>query len=211
VKAPVSGDVPVIPDSTALVTQLVRILEVGQGLRNPQMSELTIQRLVCCIFAIFLEGSLRDPSFWDATKHQAKFDRLLFSLLIEESHQPIRKGISDIIFLICSPSKQFKKPKFPAPQAQEAREVALSENPTRIDILATIWDAFVRTFSRVLEFPTQSQEFFEAAYIVFTSVAEKSPHDLIFSEYLRQWSGIMLSHRTNEVCCMIVVFQDILR
>ncbi|KAL4777550.1 hypothetical protein BDW60DRAFT_202441 [Aspergillus nidulans var. acristatus] len=198
VKAPVSGDVPLLPDTTALVTQLVRILEVGQGLRTAQMSELTIQRLVCCIFAIFLEGSLRDPSFWDATKQQVKFDRLLFSLLIEEFRQPIRKGISDIIFLICSPSKQFKKPKFPAPQAQEAREVALSENPTRIDILATIWDAFVHTFSRVLEFPTQSQEFFEAAYIVFTSVAEKSPHDLIFSEYLRQWSSVMLSHRTNE-------------
>ncbi|KAL4978597.1 hypothetical protein BDW66DRAFT_16203 [Aspergillus desertorum] len=198
VKAPVSGDVPIIPDTAALVTQLIRILDVGQGLRTVQISEFTIQRLVCCIFAIFLDGSLRDAGFWNATKQQVKFDQLLFSLLIQEFRQPIRKGISDIIFLICSPSKQFKKPKLPASQAQEAREVALSENPTRIDIVATIWDAFVRTFSRVLEFPTQSQEFFEAAFIVFTSVAEKSPRDSIFSEYLKHWSSIMLSHRTNE-------------
>ncbi|KAL4986994.1 hypothetical protein BDW68DRAFT_162080 [Aspergillus falconensis] len=198
VKAPVSGDVPIIPGATALVTQLIRTLEVGQGLRTAQVSEFTIQRLVCCIFAIFLEGSLRDACFWNTTKQQVKFDQLLFSLLIQEFRQPIRKGISDIIFLICSSSKQFKKPKLPASQAQEAREMALSENPTRIDILATIWDAFVRTFSRVLEFPTQSQEFFEAAYVVFTSVAEKSPRDSIFSEYLKQWSSIMLSHRTNE-------------
>ncbi|KAL6232934.1 hypothetical protein BDW75DRAFT_216372 [Aspergillus navahoensis] len=198
VKVPMSGDVPIIPNATALVAQLIRILEVGQGLRTAQISEFTIQRLVCCIFAIFLEGSLRDAGFWNATKQQIKFNQLFLSLLIQESRQPIRKGISDIIFLICSPSKQFKKPKLPASQAQEAREVALSENPTRIDILATIWDAFICTFSRVLEFPTQSQEFFEAAYIVFTSVAEKSPRDSIFSEYLKQWSSIMLSHRTNE-------------
>ncbi|KAL5003429.1 hypothetical protein BDV10DRAFT_154983 [Aspergillus recurvatus] len=198
VKAPVSGDMPIIPNATALVTRLIRILEVGQSSRTAQISEFTIQRLVCCIFAVFLEGSLRDAGFWNAAKQQVKFDQLLFSLLIQEFRQPIRKGISDIIFLICSPSKQFKKPKLPASQAQEAREVALSENPTRIDILATIWDAFVRTFSRVLEFPSQSQEFFEAAYVVFTSVAEKSPHDSIFSEYLKQWSSIMLSHRANE-------------
>ncbi|KAL4910198.1 hypothetical protein BDW74DRAFT_144626 [Aspergillus multicolor] len=194
----VSDDVPLVPDSSDLVTRLIRILEVGQGLRNIQLPEIIIHRLICCIFAVFIQGSLRDPWFWGATKQQVKFEQLLFSLLIEEPRQPIRKGISETICLICSSSKQFKKPKLPSPQAQETREMALSETPTRIDILATIWDAFVRAFSRVLEHPTQSQEFFDTAYVVFSSVAEKSPHDLIFSEYLRQWSSIMLTHRTTE-------------
>ncbi|RDW90490.1 putative ubiquitin C-terminal hydrolase [Aspergillus mulundensis] len=194
----VSDDVSLVPDSATLVNRLIRILEVGQGFRSAQVPEFVTHRMVCCIFAVFIQGSLRDPGFWSATKQQVKFEQLLSSLLIEEPRQPIRKGISDTICLICSSSKQFKKPKLPSPQAQEAREVALTENPTRIDILATIWDAFVRAFSRVLEHPAQSQEFFDTAYVVFSSVAEKSPHDLVFSEYLKQWSNIMLNHRTTE-------------
>ncbi|KAL4918129.1 hypothetical protein BDW62DRAFT_68207 [Aspergillus aurantiobrunneus] len=198
VNAPVSNDLHLIPDSAALVTQSLRIMEVGRGLSVTQVPEFNIHKLICYTFAVLLEGSIRDARFWTATKQQVKLDQLIFSLLIQESRQPIRKGIADNISLVCSPSKQLKKPKLPASQAQETREAALSENPIRIDILATIWDAFVLTFPRVLEFPAQSQEYFEIAYTAFASVAEKSPHDLIFSEYLKQWSGIMLSHKTSE-------------
>lgn len=198
VKAPVSDEVPLIPDSAALITQALHIIEVGQNLSRTQLPEFNTHKLICCTFAILVEGSIRDTGFWAATKQQVKFDQLISSLLIEESRQSVRRGIADNISLICSPSKQLKKPRFPASEAQETRETALSENPTRIDILATVWDAFVLTFPHVLEFPGQSQEFFEIAYAVFSSVAEKSPRNLIFSDYLKQWSGIMLKHKTNE-------------
>ncbi|KAL4923242.1 putative ubiquitin C-terminal hydrolase [Aspergillus undulatus] len=198
VKAPESNDVPLIPGSTALVAQLLRIMEVGESLPPIQVPESTIHKLICYSFAVLIEGSVRDTGFWAATKQQIKFDQLLFSLLIRESRQLIRKGVAENIYIICSSSKQFKKPKLPASAAQEAREAALLENPARIDILATIWNAFVLTFPRVLEFPAQSQEFFDIAHIVFSSVAEKSPHDMIFSEYLKQWSSVMLNHRTSE-------------
>ncbi|KAL4938191.1 hypothetical protein BDV06DRAFT_201525 [Aspergillus oleicola] len=198
VKAPVSNDVSLVPAPDVLVAQLLRILEVGQKLPTTQVPEFNIHKIVCYSVAVLIEGSIRDAGFWAATKQQVKFDQLLFSLLIEESRQLIRRGVADNICLICSSSKQFKKPKFPASAAQEAREAALSENPARIDILATMWDAFVLTSPRVLEYPAQSQEFFDLAHVVFTSVAEKSPRNLIFSEYLKQWSGIMLNHRTNE-------------
>ncbi|KAL4968635.1 putative ubiquitin C-terminal hydrolase [Aspergillus stella-maris] len=198
VKAPVSNDAPLIPKSATLVAQLLRIMEVGRKLPTTQTPEFNIHKLVCYSVAVFIEASVRDADFWAATKQQVKFDQLLFSLLIEESRQLIRRGVADNICLICSPSKQFKKPKLPASAMQEAREAALLDNPARIDILATIWDAFVLTFPRVLEHPAQSQEFFDLANVVFASVAEKSPRDMIFSEYLKQWSGIMLNHRTNE-------------
>ncbi|KAL4879060.1 hypothetical protein BJY04DRAFT_220654 [Aspergillus karnatakaensis] len=198
VKPPASNDVPLIPNPTALVAQAVRIMEVGRKLSAPQITDLNALRLICYTFAVLVEGSIRDPGLWNATKEQVKFEQLIFSLLIEESRQPIRRGIADNISLVCSQSKQLKKPKLPASGAQETREAALAENPTRISILATVWDAFVLTFPRVIEFPSQSQEFFEIAYVVFSSVAEKSPRDLIFSEYLKQWSTIMLDHRTNE-------------
>ncbi|KAL4783116.1 hypothetical protein BJX76DRAFT_270130 [Aspergillus varians] len=198
VKAPVSDDMPLISDPAALVTQSLRIMELGQSLPATQVPEFNIHKMICYTFAVLIEGSIRDPGFWAAAKQEVKFDQLIFSLLIQESRQPIRKGIADNVSLICSPSKQLKKSKLPATQTQETREAALSENPVRIDILATIWDAFVLSFPCVLEFSAQSQEFFEIAYAVFSSVAEKSPRDLMFSEYLKQWSGVMLKHRTSE-------------
>ncbi|KKK18163.1 hypothetical protein ARAM_004521 [Aspergillus rambellii] len=199
VKPPVAEESPLIPDSTKLVSQLSYLVEVGRNLPASQFPEVNLHKLICYSFAVFIEGSVRDPGFWAAIKEQVPFAQFIFSLLLEESRQPIRKGISDNIAIVCSPSKIFKKPsKFVSSESQETREAAISENPARVDILATIWDAFVLTFPRALEFATQSQEFFEIAHSVFSSVAEKSPRDLIFSEYLKQWSGIMLSHRTTE-------------
>ncbi|KAI9374010.1 hypothetical protein BJX61DRAFT_541164 [Aspergillus egyptiacus] len=198
VKLPVPDRLPSIPDATVLVVQLLRILEIGQNLSSSPFPEINMQKLVCYTFAVLIEGSVRDPDFWSAIKQQVKFDKLVFSLLIQESCQPIRRGIADNITLVCSPSKQLRKPKLPAQEAQETREAAIFENPATVDILATIWDGFVLAFPRAVDFPAHSQEFFETAYAVFCSVAERSPRDLVFNDYLKQWSGIMLRHRTNE-------------
>jgi ubiquitin carboxyl-terminal hydrolase 34 len=200
VKPPVAGDVLQIPDSTALVGQLLRLMDAGQNAFATHAVELDRFKLIWYTFAILIEGSVRDSSFWTTIKQQVQFEQLIFSLLIEEQRHNVRKGVADHINLVCSPSKQLKKAKLPASEMQEARSTAISENPSRIDILGTIWDAFVLTFPRVLDFANQSQEFFEIAHSVFSSVAEKSPRDLVFSDYLKQWSEIMLSHKTKEVC-----------
>ncbi|KAL2872647.1 putative ubiquitin C-terminal hydrolase [Aspergillus lucknowensis] len=200
VKSPVAGELPLIPNPAVLVAQLLRLMDAGQNLSLAPHLELGRQKLVCHAFSILVEGSFRDPSFWATVKEQIKFDQLIFSLLLGEWCQPIRKGIAETIALVCSSSKHLKKMKPPASdsEAQLAGAAAASENPVRIDMLATIWDALVLTFPRVLDFSAQSQEFFEIAHSVFSSVAERSPHDLIFSEYLKQWSDIMLRHRTTE-------------
>jgi hypothetical protein len=58
----------------------------------------------------------------------------------------------------------------------------------------------VRNMRHTVEYAEQSREFFAVALAVFRSVAERSPHDVIFAEYLFQWSETMLSHETEEVC-----------
>ncbi|KAL2842484.1 hypothetical protein BJX68DRAFT_244747 [Aspergillus pseudodeflectus] len=198
VKPAVAGDVLQIPDSGALVEQLLRLMAAGQNAFPSHAVELDRFKLIWYTFGILIEGSVRDSSFWTTIKQQVQFEQLILSLLIEEQRHNVRKGVADHIGLVCSPSKQLKKAKLPASEMQEARSTAISENPSRIDILGTIWDAFVLTFPRVLDFSNQSQEFFEIAHSVFSSVAEKSPRDLVFSDYLKQWSDIMLSHKTKE-------------
>ncbi|KAK6813470.1 hypothetical protein RU639_011204 [Aspergillus parasiticus] len=196
VRPPLAGDTVSIPDSTALVRQLLHLMDVGRYSATGHLSELGIHKLICNSFAIMIEGSVRDPEFWTVIKQQAKFDQLLFSLLLEEERQPIRKGISENIAVACSPSKLLKKTG--KPEVPEQREITTSENPVRIDILATIWEAFLQNFPRTLGCVQQSQEFFEIAHLVFQSVAEKSPRDLMLSEYLKQWSAILLNHQTEE-------------
>ncbi|KAF7594517.1 hypothetical protein BBP40_008964 [Aspergillus hancockii] len=196
VRPPLAGDVSPVPDSTALVRQLLHFMEVGRNLSTAHLPELGIHKLICNAFAILTEGSVRDSEFWAVIKQQAKFDQLLFSLLLDEDRQPIRKGISENIAVACSPAKLLKKPGKSEISGQA--EAKACESPARIDILATIWEAFVQNFPQTLDCVHQSQEFFEIAHLVFHSVAEKSPRDLMLSEYLKQWSAIMLNHQTEE-------------
>ncbi|KAE8383353.1 hypothetical protein BDV26DRAFT_137686 [Aspergillus bertholletiae] len=196
VRPPLASDNSLIPDSTALVQLLLHLIGVGRHSSTDHLSELGIHKLICNSFAIMIEGSVRDAEFWAVIKQQVKFDQLLFSLLLDEGRQPIRKGISENIAVACSPSKLLKKAG--KSEVSEQREATISESPVRIDILATIWEAFVQNFPRTLSCVQQSQEFFEIAHLVFHSVAEKSPRDLMLSEYLKQWSAIMLNHQTEE-------------
>ncbi|KAL2808823.1 hypothetical protein BJX63DRAFT_18059 [Aspergillus granulosus] len=198
VKPRMASDVLHIPDPATLVGQLLRLIDAAQNLSPTHMLEPSRYKLIWYTFAIIIEGSVRDSGFWATIKQQVQFEQLIFSLLIEERGHNVRKGVADNIRLVCDSSKQLKKPKVPASETQEARTTAISENPSRIDILGTIWNAFVLTFPRVLDFANQSQEFFEIAHSVFSSIAERSPRDMVFSDYLKQWSDIMLSHKTKE-------------
>lgn len=145
-----------------------------------------------------MEGSLRDQSFWNAVKLHAQFDQLLLSLLLEEDRQPIRNEISERIKMTCSPIKLLKQPA--KISDEESQPGSPTENPARIDMLATLWNAFIQIIPKAPTFARQSAEFFKVTLWVFRYIAEKSPQDLIFDDYLKQWSGILLSHRTDEVC-----------
>ncbi|KAA8652357.1 putative ubiquitin C-terminal hydrolase [Aspergillus tanneri] len=199
VRPPPSDNSMSIPNSESLVKQVLHFIDAGQHLLASQMLEDDVKKLICHSFAILTEGSVRDQKFWSMVKQHVQFPQLMFSLLLEESLPAIRKGISENIATVCSPSRFLKKGgKCVDTEGPEMREDSIPEHPARIDILATIWDAFVQNFTHTLGYVRQSQEFFEIAHLVFRSVAERSPHDLIFNEYLKQWSGIMFRHRSEE-------------
>ncbi|RAK81654.1 putative ubiquitin C-terminal hydrolase [Aspergillus fijiensis CBS 313.89] len=190
---------PLISDPSALSRKLLECIDVARRLPCSRIPETSVFKLICHSFAIITEGSVRDLNFWGAVKQCTEFDTLLISLLLDETRQPIRKGIAENIAVVCSPSSLLKKQAKPARAENEESNLASDfGNPIRVDILATVWDAFTKAFPRTLDHAPHSHEFFEVAFLVFRSVAEKSPQDLVFSQYLKEWSQIMLRHKTEE-------------
>lgn len=195
VSPPPADDSHVVSDPLPLVQQLLNLINVGRRTPATHLSEAGIQKLICHSFAVLIEGSVRDRKFWEAAKQQAQFDRLLFSLLLDEHRRPIRKEISENIALVCTPTKLLQKA-----ESNGDGQPASPTNPTQDNIVGTIWEAFVQTIPETPAYAHQSKEFFEVALLVFRSVSDKPSHDLRFGEYLEQWSTVMLSHETKEVC-----------
>jgi len=185
----------VISDPTPLIKQLLQFIDVGRHVPSTSISEAGVQKLICNSFAVLIEGSMRDHDFWNAVKQQIRFDRLLFSLLLDESRQPVRKEISENIALVCTPMKLLQKTEEP-----EDQQSTSPENSAKVDIIGTIWEAFTQILPETLNHAHKSQEFFQVALLVFHSVAEKPSRELKYDEYLKQWSTVMLSHQTEEVC-----------
>ncbi|KAL4889224.1 hypothetical protein BDV59DRAFT_187150 [Aspergillus ambiguus] len=195
---PMTDETHLISDCSALAQQLLHLIMLGHNLRTTRIPEASIYKLTCHSFAILMEASVFIPDFWTVVKEKTQFDQLLFSLLLDEVRQPIRKGISENIAVACRPSKLLKKSgKLQMNSAKEPDHTS-PEHSIRIDILATIWDAFLQIFPQTVGYVHQSQEFFEISHVVFHSVVEKSPNDHVLSEYLKQWSNIMLTHHTEE-------------
>ena len=194
VKPPVD-DSSLIMDPASLVQQLFNLMDVGRHVPATHLSAVDIQKLICNSFAVLTEGSVRDEKFWHTVKQQTEFDRLLFSLLLDERRQPIRKEISENIALVCTPAKLLQRPD----ESANGQPI-IPENSTKVDIIGTIWEAFARTIPQTPNYAHQTQEFFEVALLAFHSVAEQPSSDINFGEYLKQWSNIMLGHETEEVC-----------
>lgn len=188
-------DSSLVIDPVLLVQQLLNLMDVGRHVPATHLSAADIQKLICNSFAVLTEGSVRDEKFWHTVKQQTEFDRLLYSLLLEERRQPIRKEISENIALVCTPSKLLQRPD----ESANGQATTL-ENSTKVDIIGSVWEAFARTLPQTPNHAHQSQEFFEVALLAFHSVAEQPSSNIDFGEYLKQWSNIMLSHRTEEVC-----------
>lgn len=206
---PTDDESVLIADPMSLVRRVLDLLEIGRSGPNDPPACTCAQSLICNSFAVLVEGSLRDLNVWNAVKQHAQFDRLILSLLLEENRKPIRTDILERLKIICGPLKPFKlstkKPEMETPTM---------ENPNRIDMLATLWSSFLQVIPRTVEHVPQSEEFFHAALWMFRTVAQKSPRDLIFNEYLQQWSAVMLTHQTEEVFsspktnkyCLLMVF-----
>jgi ubiquitin carboxyl-terminal hydrolase 34 len=182
----------------SLVRRLLHFIEAARSVTaRPSVNMLTIQKLVCNSFGVLVEGSIRDQDFWGAVKQEIQLGFLIKALLLEETRQSIRSDVSERIRRTCSSAKSMKQ----SSKLANCNSPTLStrDSPAQIDMLATVWDAFVQTIPMTLDYASHSAEFFNVALWVFRSVAEKSPRDVIFSQYLKEWSEVMLRHETEEV------------
>lgn len=185
----------VIPNPSSLVPRVLNLLQSG---RNDSLTHQNIthtKSLVCSSFAVLIEGSLRDPEVWNAVKNHVQFDMLITSLLLDEREKLIRRDILERLKIISGPLK----PLHVATKLAHAEEPAIAENPLRIDMLATIWNSIVRIIPKAREHATQSEEFFTGALWIFRSVAQRSCCEMMFNEYMKQWTDVLLEHDTEEV------------
>ncbi|PGH08928.1 ubiquitin thiolesterase [Blastomyces parvus] len=190
---------PLFPNPLELATRLLYFISLGQNLTSKHLSEISIQKLISNSFAVIIEASMHDSRVWDAVEQSTQIKDLMFTLLLAESRQNVRKSVAEIIFATCGTSPSQKRVWKSDSQTKAGVEVVgKPPSATTIHIVATLWKHISALFPDTLEYGQSSQEFFEVALILFQTVAILSPEDLIFRKYLRQWGDILLSHHTNE-------------
>lgn len=182
-----------------LVERLLDFITLGEQLTTAVLSENGIQKLICNSFAVLFKSAASDQRVWDALKQSNRTQQLLFTLLLSERRPAIRKGVTETIFAICG-SPPPNKPPMKAMDRKDPTIPARVPTATAVDVVATIWKSLSSILPQAGEYVAYSQEFFEVTIAVFQTVASLSPGDLIFGEYLRQWSEILLSYQTHEVC-----------
>ncbi|KAE8554713.1 hypothetical protein EYB25_003254 [Talaromyces marneffei] len=185
----------VLPNAEALVGQLLFFIKAAQNADPSQISELDIQRLICHSISVLIDASIRHQDFWNVTKQHARFEELIFSLLLDEKRQLIRRQVAEKITATCNISAPKRLASANASNVDRPNQ---PEDSTILDIISTIWDGFVQNMQNSVRFAKQSQEYFSAAIWVFRSVAERGPQNVDFSEYISKWSESMLSHETEE-------------
>lgn len=181
-----------------LVKRLLGFITLAEELTTAVLSENGIQKLICNSFAVLYKSAASDQRVWDALKQSDQTQQLLFRLLLEERRSGIRKGVAETIFAICG-SPPPNKPPMKATERKEVTTPARIPTATAVDVVATIWKSLSAILPQASEHVANSQEFFEVTIAVFQTVASLSPEDLIFGEYLSQWSEILLNYKTNEV------------
>ncbi|KAJ5143206.1 Protein of unknown function DUF3517, partial [Penicillium bovifimosum] len=187
------GDEVLVADPSSLVPRILDLLKIGRNVSTDAPAGTCAQSLICNSFAVLVESSLRDNNVWNVVKQHAQFDDLITTLLLEETRESIRTEIVERLKIICGPLKPVKL----SMKENEAGSPT-AEEPNRIDMLATIWASFLQVIPKTVEYASQSEEFFSAALWMLRTIAHRSPRDLVFNEYLQQWSTVMLSHRTEE-------------
>lgn len=189
----------VLPSPEALVKELCFFIKAAQKATPNGLSELDIQKLICHSISVLIDASVRNRDFWVVTKEHANFDELIFSLLLGEKRNPIRRQVAEKIRAVCGPRALQKKSADMEIGKMEDESTESTES-TVADIIAVVWNAFLHNMQNTVRFAEHSEEYFSAALSVFRSVAERSPHDVLFTQYVFQWSEIMLSHETKQVC-----------
>lgn len=189
------------PNPSIFTTRLLNLLSVGQKADcATTLSEERAQKMISNSLAVLIEASVHDSAVWNILKENTRIEDSVFDLLLTEQRQGVRKEVAGIISRLCRGGHAQQKQASGAKIDGDDNDAVIRLlNPTTIDIVGTLWKAFLSLFPKTLDFPTSSQEFFEVALVVFQTVSDLSPDDLVIGEYILEWGGILLKHRTREV------------
>lgn len=188
-------------DPQPLITRLLDFIDVARSFDSPTSIQIG-RGLTCNSFAVLVEASLRDHTFWTTLKDLIAVKELVQSLLLEQHHQPSRNDVAERIKKACGLPKPPKKSPNSKVEGEGVVSVYSTENPSHIDMLATIWQSLVNIIPNSLYFATQSSELFKVALSVFQSVTGSTHCDATLDRYVDEWSGVLferLSLRTEEV------------
>lgn len=184
-----------------IIKRLLDFIDVGRSFDSPASVQLG-QGLICNSFAVLVEASLRDHTFWTTLKGSIAFNELVKSLLLEQRHQPSRNDVAERIKKACG----LPKPSKQSPNGKVGEEAVVSvystQNPSHIDMLATIWQSLVNIIPHSLYYATQSAELFKVSLSVFQSVTGSTHCDATLDRYVDEWSEVLfqrLDQRTEEV------------
>lgn len=185
-----------------LIKRLLNFIDIARSFDSPASIQLG-QGLTCNSFAVLVEASLRDHTFWTTLKDSIAVNELVRSLLLEQPHQLSRNDVAERIKKACGLPKPSKKS--PNGKGDEGAVISVysTENPSHIDMLATIWQSLVNIIPNSLYYATQSAELFKVALSVFQSVTGSTHCDATLNRYVDEWSEVLfqrLALRTEEVC-----------
>ncbi|CAG8135950.1 unnamed protein product [Penicillium salamii] len=189
---PTDTNAALISDPATFVPRVLSFIEIGRSKKTSHQPMVFVNGLVCYSFAVLVEASLSDQNIWNTVKQHVNFDDMMSSLLLEQDQRQIRKETQDRLKIVSGPAKPLET------EVGSVEEESLVENPIRVDMLATIWSSIVNIIPRARYFVGQSEEFFSTALFVFRSVAGRSPHDVMFSTHMKQWTAVLLDHNTEE-------------
>lgn len=180
------------PEPSSLASRLLSIQHLGLKVAPDYLPEEESQKMVSNTFAVLIEASLHDNRVWDTLKENTHNGEVITELFLVEPRSAVRKEAAEIIFKLCGQSPSQKQSK-----AIDSSTGKLS-NPTAIDIVAALWKCFLCLLPESLNYPTTSQEFFEAALVLFHTVIDLSPDGFDFGAHLKEWGSILLEHKTAE-------------
>ncbi|KAL9043997.1 MAG: hypothetical protein Q9214_002835, partial [Letrouitia sp. 1 TL-2023] len=161
-------------DSKAFVNRLLSLITAAQNVNKNSLSE----NLISGPFAVILEVSLHSDKVWSAFKETGDPQSLLRRTLLQEPSQKIREGIAKAIESICTIPSQ--------------------ENPKTTDFAPYFWEFFTYLIPDSLGYSHNSEQFFTLSTLLFRQLDGAHRQNLDLSNYVREWSALLLRHQHHE-------------
>lgn len=173
---PTEAGLSVFPNPLALLKRLQSMIPEALSVFNsPEADFLAIN-----CFAALLKASLCSGTFWKYLKDADACSTLLRRLLLDEPKWQTRVRVAEWVKSIC--------------RSLSASQTAPAEN-----FNSYLWENTAKVVPHCLQYKnTASQQFFEVATLLFRSTGDAYYGISDVSNYVHDWSGLLLEHEHEE-------------